>query len=57
MTLSNVQLEVPAATRAAYRMPARETLSLTRNGGQVTVTLPEVTDWETILLVQEELQE
>ncbi len=57
VTLSNVQLEVPATTRAAYRMPARETLSLTRNGGQVTVTLPEVTDWETILLVQEELQE
>ena len=52
VTLANVRLEVPAATLAAYRLPQREPLPLAQYGGQVTVMLPEMTDWETILLVQ-----
>lgn len=54
VTLSNVRLEIPATTRAAFRLPARDPLPLTRNGGRAVITLPEVTDWETILLVQEQ---
>ena len=53
VTLSHVRLEVPATTHAAYRLPQHELLPLLRDGNTVIVTLPEVTDWETILLVQQ----